>query len=171
MVPPLDILWIDSFMKSIKINKTISKLNITFNELSTAEFENKSQTQKFIRRNHLNLGSILRINPKFKDDIEQLIMSWFGECCQLYQVRLIRHIQDNFDLDDCDIDSNKFHDFNMNLNTSGSNRYKIDENIDFQHCLPFEKKQNIFQHIDQSNHNMAFYGISKRKKENGEVFG
>eukprot|EP01084_Bolivina_argentea_P276825 472430_1 len=159
MIPYLDIYEIDLFMKSKYIKKTIQKLYLTFNELSTIKYEKKNQSNtdfpsKFIRRNHQNLGSILRINSDFKDSIEDIIMSWFGECISLTQIKFIRHIQ-------------------WESKLTYSSRYKLDQNIDFQNELPFKKKAKII--VDEADHNLAFYGVSKGKKVGdfyrGEVFG
>eukprot|EP01084_Bolivina_argentea_P276826 472431_1 len=172
MIPYLDIYEIDLFMKSKYIKKTIQKLYLTFNELSTIKYEKKNQSNtdfpsKFIRRNHQNLGSILRINSDFKDSIEDIIMSWFGECILLTQIRLIRHIHGNHDHEE-------FESYIDHINNNNqSNRYKLDKNIDFQNILPFNKKSKL--NLDQTDHNLAFYGVSKGKKVGdfyrGEVFG
>merc|ERR1712154_26452 len=145
MLPLIDILWIDSFMNSPAIKQTIQELHITFNELSTATFEKKrTSTPKFIRRNHLNLGSILRINKTFKDEIEELIMSWFGQCSNLTQLRMIRYI------------------------TSPHNQQYFEgyegheKNIDF--IQSDQSNENTQDLDDDNNHNVAFYHISKKKK-------
>eukprot|EP01083_Nonionella_stella_P120714 361993_1 len=160
MNPSLDILWLDQFVKSRAIRSKMCKFHLTFNEVVTKEYEIRNpDCPKFIRRNHLNLGSILRINPSFQDNIEQLIMSWFGECPQLNQIRLLRHIAPVKDT------------FAEKHNLS---RYPIDRDAEFANNIaPFEQKSKL--NIDQSDHKKAFYGVSKRKKVGdfyrGEVFG
>ena len=63
------------------------------------------------------MGQILRINREFKDEIEQLIMSWFAECHKLINIRLVRHIIDHIDND---------------TNSDNNSKYKNDPYVDFK---------------------------------------
>eukprot|EP01083_Nonionella_stella_P001405 4033_1 len=140
IAPVFDILWVDEFVRSLNIQKTIKILSIAFNELSTEAFEDKTETPKFIKRTHLNLGSILRINGEFKNEIQQMIMSWFAQsvATPLAQITFTRHFFDH--------------------DASHSRRYKDDQmNIDLK------TSQSKGNNETDDTQNTAYYQVTKQR--------
>mmetsp|Transcript_35562 Transcript_35562/g.58268 ORF Transcript_35562/g.58268 Transcript_35562/m.58268 type:complete len:1093 (-) Transcript_35562:46-3324(-) len=92
--PVLDIWWIHQFLTHQNVRKTIQTLSVCFNELSTKRFEARNDSiAKYTRwKQPHGAGEILRISPQFKQKVEQLIMSWFGECSTLTRFRMVRKL-------------------------------------------------------------------------------
>merc|ERR1712176_1015200 len=130
-------------MQSEQIKRSIQVLQLSFDELSTHQFEQRTDTAKFIKRNHLNLGSILRINEEFKIEIERLMIAWFAECAALSQMRLIRHIT-----------STQSEHFESNYH-----RYKHDT-VGFEEEEEDKMSLANVDHDDQQHH-IALYSMSK----------
>ena len=156
MVPFVDICWMDGLLKSDNVRNTICVFAVTFNELSTREFESTSLIEKFVRHQNADNGVIIRINEQFKHQIQQKIKKWF-DCPRLEQVKLTRIIPPN---PDGYFDSECHHDY-----------YQEDQPVDFQYRLPFERERIEPIVDDADSHNVAFYNICKLDDYRGDVSG
>ncbi|ETO25340.1 hypothetical protein RFI_11797, partial [Reticulomyxa filosa] len=90
--PVIDITWIDAFVRSPNIKKTLKALDIRLNELSMKHFENKHKDIPKFKTFQQSQGKIIRINNEFCSKLEELLQQWFRICRNLWSIRLIRRL-------------------------------------------------------------------------------